>query len=377
MARRLMNRRALVALTAVAAIGLATGFVVVQSNGDDAEAQETEEVAATTAQVERRTLTETETVEGILDFGEAHSVTASGNGILTTVAGDDSVVKRGEELFSVNLRPTVLLYGEIPFYRDLQEGMEGQDVMQLQENLIELGFTDDGSLKATGEFDTSTGRAVEAWQESLGQEETGIVTTTDVVFLPESVRVASSQPVGSLMQPGAQVVEYTSTSQEVRVDLELAQGDLAEKDDSVTVALPDGTELTGTVEATVHSAASSDSGSGDDGSGADGMGGGGEDDGAAEPTVEVTISLDDTSEAEEYVSATVDVIFVRSETEDALTVPVTALLAVEGGGFAVELPGGAADEDPTLVEVEPGVYADGYVEVSGDIQEGDEVVVPA
>jgi hypothetical protein len=52
-----------------------------------------------------------------------------------------------------------------------------------------------------------------------------------------------------------------------------------------------------------------------------------------------------------------------------LTVPVKALLARQGGGFAVELAGSGR-----IVEVEPGLYADDRIEVEGDLREGDTVV---
>ena len=53
-----------------------------------------------------------------------------------------------------------------------------------------------------------------------------------------------------------------------------------------------------------------------------------------------------------------------------LHVPVSALLAVSGGGYALERP------DGTLVAVATGMFADGQVEVSGDgVTEGLEVVV--
>jgi multidrug efflux pump subunit AcrA (membrane-fusion protein) len=63
--------------------------------------------------------------------------------------------------------------------------------------------------------------------------------------------------------------------------------------------------------------------------------------------------------------------------ENALTVPVTALLALAGGGYAVEV------VDPTgvhrLVAVELGLFDDagGLVQVSGSgLKAGQRVVVP-
>jgi hypothetical protein len=56
-----------------------------------------------------------------------------------------------------------------------------------------------------------------------------------------------------------------------------------------------------------------------------------------------------------------------------LAVPVEALLALAEGGYAVERAAGATTE---LVAVELGVFADGMVEITGDLEPGDQVVVP-
>ena len=64
----------------------------------------------------------------------------------------------------------------------------------------------------------------------------------------------------------------------------------------------------------------------------------------------------------------------QSSADDVLAVPVEALLALAGGGYALEVSDGA--EATHLVRVELGVFADDLVAVSGDIEAGDQVVVP-
>ena len=63
--------------------------------------------------------------------------------------------------------------------------------------------------------------------------------------------------------------------------------------------------------------------------------------------------------------------------ESALSVPVTALVGKSGGGFAVEVvrDGGRRE----LVAVKLGLFdtAGGRVEVEGELDEGDRVVVPS
>ena len=100
-----------------------------------------------------------------------------------------------------------------------------------------------------------------------------------------------------------------------------------------------------------------------------------------EATIEVTIALDDPSQAGSFDEAPVTVRVVTDAARDVLAVPVDALLALAEGGYAVErVTGDTGDTGGTsgteLVPVEIGAFADGWVQVTGDVAEGDEVVVP-
>ena len=64
-----------------------------------------------------------------------------------------------------------------------------------------------------------------------------------------------------------------------------------------------------------------------------------------------------------------DVGFAVEQAKGALAVPVKALLARQGGGYALEL------HRRRSWQVEPGLYADDMVEVEGDgVREGLKVV---
>ena len=90
------------------------------------------------------------------------------------------------------------------------------------------------------------------------------------------------------------------------------------------------------------------------------------------PTIEVTIALD-RGAASSFDATPVDVIVTAARAEGVLSVPVDALLALAEGGYAVEK---VTPSGTSMVAVEPGAFADGYVQITGDVAEGDEVVVP-
>jgi hypothetical protein len=91
--------------------------------------------------------------------------------------------------------------------------------------------------------------------------------------------------------------------------------------------------------------------------------------------VEVTIRLQDADVVGDLDGAEVTVSVVRETRADVLSVPVDALVALREGGYALEV---VADDGSTyLTLAEVGLFDDRGVEVSGNFDAGDTVVVPA
>nr|WP_246401955.1 peptidoglycan-binding protein [Jiangella mangrovi] len=235
-------------------------------------------------------------------------------------------------------------------YRDLDVGAEGADVEQLEANLAALGYT---GFTADDEYTANTAEAVEDWQDDLGVESPdGVVGRSDVVFLAAGGRVDAPAAVGATLQPGTAVVELTGTAQVVDLELDPADADLVAAGTAVTVVLPDGTELAGTVGSTELAAADSAADPAASGE-------------AEDVTVaEIALTDPDGLAAAEPAGTTVDVELAVDSRADVLTVPVNALLALAEGGYGLEV---VADDGTTsVVAVQTGLFADGRVEVSGD-----------
>ncbi|PZF79405.1 peptidoglycan-binding protein [Jiangella anatolica] len=326
---------------------------------DGGEPAATSTGPAATAEVVRDTIAATETWSGTLGHGDALGIPAA-QGTLTRVAPVDTEVTRGTELFRLDERPVTALLGAIPMYRDLGIGDEGIDVEQLEANLAALGYE---GFTADDEYTENTAEAVEEWQEDIGAEETGAVGRSDVVFLPEGGRVGTVYAdVGAQVTPGSPVLDITGADQVATLEVDVADRDLLAVGTAVTVVLPGGAEASGTVTAaTVVEAPPA--------------GGGGEEEaaGSEDAVVEVEVALAEPVDAA-LVGSPVDVVRPVDERADVLVVPVTALLAMSGGGYGLEV---VADDGTTsVVPVELGLFADGRVEVTGDgIAEGDVVGV--
>jgi membrane fusion protein, multidrug efflux system len=371
--RRTRRRQALAGVAVLAGL-ITAAAAVARSDGGGEDGGDGGTGAATTVPVEVRDLVLTDEYEAELGFGETDPVTAGRSGVVTDVAPVGTVVSQGQVLFSLDLQPTVLLHGEIPAFRDLSVDADpGADIAQLEQALVDLGFG--AGVTVDDEFTDATADAVAEWEEALGRSDPdGVVTLGDVVFVPADLRIAEvAAERGTQVQSGAEVVQVTATTKVVTLQLTVDQVANVEAGTPGTIELPDGTEATGKITDVATEPTTDDGDGTGDGGGGGGGGGGGD-----EETFAVTVALDDPAAAEGFDSGTVDVTVERSRTDDAISVPVIALLALREGGYGVQV---ADDSEPggyRLVPVEVGTIADDWAQVSGDgIEAGVDVVVPA
>ncbi|MEZ5143810.1 MAG: peptidoglycan-binding domain-containing protein [Acidimicrobiales bacterium] len=171
----------------------------------------------------------------------------TGGGTVTTLADAGSAVARGAVLYRVDTSPRVLFYGQQPAYRDMgPSSTPGDDIRQLEENLVSLGFDPDHAITIDGVFDDADVAAVDRWQTSLGQTETGAVALGTVVFSPGPARVGNlKSTVGSTVRSGSPILELTPTDTVVTAYTPPAAGTIGQ-------LAPKGTEAkTGTVLFTV------------------------------------------------------------------------------------------------------------------------------
>ncbi|MER5423493.1 peptidoglycan-binding protein [Streptosporangium roseum] len=357
--RRRRRRGGRIALTVVtvAAAGAAGAATLGLGGGPAGDTAESV-LPPKTAAVTRQTLIDTQSADGELGYGPATTATSRLSGTLTRLPGTGDRITRGKALYKVDDRPVTLLYGSLPAYRTLAQGVEGPDVRQLERNLRALGYS---GFTVDEEYSYATAEAVMRWQEDRGLDETGTVELGHVVFAPHAVRVESLQAgKGDLTAPGGKVLSYTGTTRAVTVELDAADQRLAGKGAKVTVTLPDDTTVKGRVDE-VTTVIDPGEGQGED----------------AQTKVEVVVELVGGKARKAvgaYALASVDVSFTAGTRKNVLTVPVAALLALQEGGFGVEVVRGATS---AYVPVRTGLFSGGQVEISGDgIAEGATVGMP-
>lgn len=293
-------------------------------------------------------------------------------------------IRQGQAAYRVSGRPVVLLYGQVPIYRALDIGKRGADVSQLNHDLAALGYASPSEITGAGGwgyFSWQTWRALEALQSRLGQAKTGQLGLGTAVFVPGPVLITglgSTALLGGPAAPGSVVATASSKTPVVTVDLDTSMQSEVKAGDRVGIILPSGATAGGVVSQ-VGAVASTSSSSGQ-GSGSGSGSGPGNDQGTGTgtgpATVAVAVSLDHPRTAGSLNSAPVTVSITTGSVTNALVVPVTALLAQAGRGYAVEVIGAGGRH--RLATVTPGLFDDaaGKVAVTGNLTPGQRVAVP-
>jgi peptidoglycan hydrolase-like protein with peptidoglycan-binding domain len=314
-------------------------------------------VATSTVKVVRRDLIDRQAFSATLGYGAVTTVANHFAGTITGQAALGSTLDRGQRLYAVDGRGVYLMIGSFPAYRELKAGVSnGDDVKQLQENLVALGFASSANLAVDGHFDSWTTAAVMRWQKSIGVAQDGAVPFGQVLFQPAAVRIAAwKAAVGDQAGPGAPILDLTGVRHVVTLDLDARRQSLAMAGGAITVTLADGSVVPGHITEVGRVAVQP-------------VGGG-------QPAVKVYATLDDPKAGGSVDQAPVSVGLARGSRTGVLAVPVNALLARPDGTYAVEVDHQGRREQ---VAVTTGLFADGVVEVSGSgLAEGMTVVVPA
>ena len=129
-----------------------------------------------TATVARRSLVSQTPVDATLGYAGSWNVVNQATGTFTALPAAGRVVRQGQVIYQVSGAPVVLLYGSVPAWRDLSEGVTGPDVTELNAALVKLGYASAaalGSRSGWDYFSAETAYAVGLLQAQLGLTVTG------------------------------------------------------------------------------------------------------------------------------------------------------------------------------------------------------------
>ncbi|EGX59967.1 peptidoglycan-binding domain 1 protein [Streptomyces zinciresistens K42] len=369
-------------------------------------------------------------MEGTLGYDSVRTVRGAGEGVVTWLPKQGATVARGEQLYRVDERPTVVFYGSTPMYRRLDTpGSVGRDVRVVADNLKAAGYdigpqpavgtavrqrppvdqqmpADAGPSTATGtdqetaepgsgpppsaqgddagqgtgagrppEGPTGVGQSPTPARQVRVKEGDGVLTEGLMSAIKRWQKSVGIEPTGVLESSDVVV-----TRSAVRVSEVSAQtGDAAANDllsvsaTTKSVRIPVETLDLGTIKAGQKVTVTLPDGTGTAGEVATigttikaDQEGG---NGAGVAKINVTVSVDDAEAVEGIDAAPVQVRFEGEAKKGVLAVPVGALLALREGGYAVRLAEGRSLEGRSggrLVPVDTGMFARGLVEISGE-----------
>jgi hypothetical protein len=324
--------------------------------------------------VVRTNLATTVLTEGTLGYAPTLPIVNQIAGTYTWLPAVGSRIRAGRALYRVDNLPIVLMRGGTPAWRPFVLGMtDGPDVRELQANLIALHYATGLFSAPTGTFDWPTADAVERWQLANGYLVTGEITLGQVVFLPSAVLVgAQNAAPGQAATPGQQPYQATTDLRIVTVPLN-PNLPAVRVGEAVSIVLPSNATTPGTA-VTIGPAPAAPSSGGSTGNSADGSTGNSTGTTSPSATDVLTLRPDRPSATGTGDGVPVQVSLATQSVSGVLAVPVTALLALSGGGYGVEVVTSSGTDQ--LVGVQTGIFAGGRVAITGPgIAAGTKVVV--
>ena len=271
---------------------------------------------------------------------------------------------------------SLLMFGDLSVWRDMKEGIApGEDINQLQLNLIALGYGTTETLEMDSIFDPNTAAAIMKLQSDLNLISSGEIGFGEIIFAPGTSMVNSSSTlpnIGEKIKTSVELfsltpIEKISTQigsdgaisiaskslQKIEIQVDVADQNLVLKGSEVEIELPDESTIVGIVHEVGSFAVVPQDG---------------------DPFLEVSIAVEGSTEYFKWTGAVVTVNATKELAKGVLASPVNGLLALLSGGYALEI---LTETGTTLVPVETGIYADGWVEINGSgLQPGTEIIVP-
>ena len=259
---------------------------------------------------------------------------ASDSSVVSTIAPAGTAVSTGAVLFWNGTTPVVAIVGDasaVPVLeRDLSLGVaDGADVKLLETMLRAGGHDPDNAMTIDDEFDDATVAAVLRWQVAVGvpyvdaSATDATVPAGSFVIVPGGLEVGTAAVAdGTPILSDTVVLDLTKAARVVSTTAPLGDDTFA-VGATMEVEYPDGTTTTGTVTEVGTTATNA--------SGTPG----------ATPTVPITIEVASIPDsAASFVEIPVTLRVVSTSVPNAIVVPVSALVALKEGGYAVQVVSG-------------------------------------
>ena len=280
-------------------------------------------------------------------------------------------VAMGTVLFWSNGLPVIAVEGDAAatpvLSRALSVGVtDGIDVKLFEQALAAGGFTADSTLVVDDHFDAATATAATAWLASLGvtvDPASVVIPAGSFAVVPAGLSIgATLVPDGTVLPGDSVVMSLTAPSRQVTTTAPIDDTTFA-LGAKIDVQFPDATVQPGIVVAVGNVATNTSNTPG------------------STPSVTITISVENIpTTVDTFVEIPVTLRVVSASVPKAIVVPVSALVALKEGGYAVEVVAGKNPDGTNLtklVGVKPGLFTNGFVQVDGSLKPDADVVVPS